>query len=149
MARIEDVAALLTEEIDDFKKAVEKLEQLSGSLSKFTIQADTEPLKEIVEKHLIEQRKMISAQKRVVESLDMNNIKPAPTPGWIIKSRLALAFLGIIYVFYSFYKISTIPDLERAALEKGEEQVKLHFQSFFNENENANEMYNDWIQKNN
>ena len=70
-------------------------------------------------------------------------------PRWMIISKLSLALLSLLFVSYSIYKISSIPDIEKAAYDKGQEQVLTHVKKFLSENKDASHIYNEWLTKSN
>lgn len=146
MAKVDELVALMTEEIEDFKKSVNKLEQVSTNLNQLKVEPDIKELSIILEKHLKVQNQLQSGFFKNFKTIETRYNKSEKKPLWLIISKLSLILLALLFVFYCFYKVNSIPELERESFEKGEEQVKLHFQAFFNENKDATDIYNGWLQ---
>ncbi|TQI71984.1 hypothetical protein JM79_2935 [Gramella sp. Hel_I_59] len=149
MAKIDEIARLMTEEINDFKKSVEKLAELNIKLSQTRIKPDLDDVKNTLTKNLEEQNKKQERCLNDLQKVVKRTVDSQEQPRWLIISKLSLVLLSLIFVFYSLFKISSIPDLEKAAYDKGQEQVLTHVKKFLSENKEASHIYNEWLTKSN
>lgn len=100
MTKLEELTALLVNEINDFKNGVDKLEKINGHLKDTKIKMDLTKYKSMIEKH---EQKMDSHTKAIerFESRFENKIKQAKIyPTWAVVVfivSLLLVFVGIIY----------------------------------------------------
>ena len=145
MPKAQELVSLMTEEIDNFEKAVNKLEELNKNLSEIDIKPNLGELQIALHRNVDEH---IKRQERSLDALQdfvTKTVESQKQPPWLIISKLALVFLSLLFVFYSFYKIDSIQDLERSAFDKGQEQILSHVKKFFSENKEASELYDEWL----
>jgi len=102
MTKLEELTALLVNEINDFKKGVEKLEKINTHLKDTKIKIDLIEYKSIIEKHQQKMRSHLNAighfEKRFEDQLKSAKIYP----NWAVIVFLISLLFGIgamIYVF--------------------------------------------------
>jgi len=98
MTKLEELTALLVNEINDFKNGVDKLEKINGHLKDTKIKMDLTKYKAMIEKH---EQKMASHTKAIerFESRFNNKIKQAKIyPTWaVVVFIIAIVFsFGVI-----------------------------------------------------
>ena len=96
MAKLDEIAELLTEEIHSFEKSVNKLETLQASLKDYKLEPDNSLVNKILwEYHEIQRKRHFELEKIV---LGINNkIEKAQTiPGWQVKLFWAWSFLNLL-----------------------------------------------------
>tara|TARA_R110002096_G_scaffold403851_1_gene601498 strand:- start:1224 stop:1535 length:312 start_codon:yes stop_codon:yes gene_type:complete len=93
MTKLEELTALLVDEINDFKNGVDKLEKINGHLKETKIKMDLTKYKSMIEKH---EQKMDSHTKAIerFESRFNNKIAQAKIyPTWaVVVFVIALLF---------------------------------------------------------
>ncbi|MFD0834872.1 DUF6730 family protein [Mariniflexile aquimaris] len=84
MTKLEELTALLVNEINDFNKGVEKLEKISEQINSTKIKMDLTEYKSIIEEH----QKQMSIHKNMMEGFENrfnNKIKEAKIyPSWAV-----------------------------------------------------------------
>jgi len=106
MTKLEELTALLVNEINDFKNGLEKLDKINNQLKETKIKMDLKEYKSIIETH---QQKMAS-QKDFIERFEnrfSNKIKNAKIyPTWAVVVFSVSIFLNAISLFLILYDIS-------------------------------------------
>ena len=104
MTKLEELTALLVNEINDFKNGLEKLDKINNQLKETKIKMDLKEYKSIIETH---QQKMAS-QKDFIERFEnrfSNKIKNAKIyPTWAVAVFIFSLLFGLISVFLVFLK---------------------------------------------
>ncbi|WP_338357457.1 DUF6730 family protein [Yeosuana marina] len=104
MTKLEELTALLVNEIDDFKKGVEKLEKINDQIKDVKIKMDVSEYKAIIEKH---QQEMVSNLNSIehFENRFNNKIKEAKIyPTWAVVTFVISLVFGIISISYVFLR---------------------------------------------
>ncbi|SDB26761.1 hypothetical protein SAMN03097699_0395 [Flavobacteriaceae bacterium MAR_2010_188] len=100
MTKLEELTALLVNELTDFKNDVEKLEKINGQLNDTKIKMDLAEYKTIIESH---QQQMTSCIK-AMENFEIrfeNKIKQAKIyPTWAVVFFIVSLIFGIGGVIY-------------------------------------------------
>ncbi|WP_088340306.1 DUF6730 family protein [Robiginitalea sediminis] len=96
MAKLDEIAELLTEEIHSFEQTVRKLEILQKSLEDYKLEPDTSLVNQMLhnyhEKQKLRQQilhELVSAIKKSIEKSQM-------IPGWRIKLFWTFGFLNLL-----------------------------------------------------
>ncbi len=95
MTKLEELTALLVNEINDFKNGVDKLEKMNEYLKDTKIKMDLTNYKSIIEKH---EQKMASHTKAIerFESRFENHIEQAKIyPTWAVVVFIASILFGV------------------------------------------------------
>ena len=104
MTKLEELTALLVNEIDDFKKSVEKLEKINDQINDTKIKMDVSEYKTIIEKHQQEMASHINSIERF-ENRFNNKIKEAKIyPTWAVVGFTVCIVVTVVLVSYIFLK---------------------------------------------
>ena len=103
MTKLEELTALLVNEINDFNQGIEKLDNINKQLKEIKIKMDLKEYKSIIEKH---QQKMASYTKVIerFESRFNNKIKLAKIyPTWAVIVFIIAVLCAIVFgaLFFS------------------------------------------------
>ncbi|HUH46368.1 MAG TPA: DUF6730 family protein [Arenibacter sp.] len=146
MAKLDEIAELLTEEIKGFENSVDRMEKLKKFLMEYKVQADTTNIDFILKRYNDHQKKTVEEQHRLMANA-VRSIKDSMVfPKWAVKLFGALLIVVFLVLGFSIHKVSRIPELERAAHKKGENRALIHFRAFFKANPEADEVYREWTQ---
>lgn len=102
MTKLEEITALLVNEINDFKSDVEKLESIKNQINNTKIKMDLVEYKSIIEIH---QRQMTSCLNTIesFENRFESKIKQAKIyPTWAVVVFIASVLFGVVSVLYCF-----------------------------------------------
>ena len=104
MTKLEELSALLVNEIDDFKNSVEKLEEINKQLNDTKIKMDLSEYKTIIFSHQKEMASHLKAIERF-ENRFNNKINQAKIyPNWAVVVFIVVIVISIVSVSYNFIK---------------------------------------------
>ncbi len=104
MTKLEELTALLVNEIDDFKNGVEKLEKINDQLNDTKIKMDLSEYKTILFSHQKEMTSHLKAIERF-ENRFNNKINQAKIyPNWAVVVFIVVIVISTVSVSYNFIK---------------------------------------------
>ena len=104
MTKLEELTALLVNEINDFKNSVENLEKINDQLKDTKIKMDVSEYKAIIEKQQQEMASHINSIERF-ENRFNNKIKEAKIyPTWAVVVFTVCIVVTVVLVSYIFLK---------------------------------------------
>ena len=144
MAKLDEIAELLTEEIREFENSVSRMEEMQTFLMNYKIEPDTKDIDFILRRYNDDQMKAIEDQHKLMANV-VYYIKQSMTiPQWAIKLFVGLLVCIILVLGFSVYKVSRISDIKQEAYGQGEENARGHFRAFFEASPEAVELYQKW-----
>ncbi|WP_282163120.1 DUF6730 family protein [Ulvibacterium marinum] len=144
MAKLDEIAELLTEEIKEFENSVSRLEELQAFLMNYKIKPDTTDINFILRRYNDDQKKTIDDQHKLMANVVYYIKKSMTIPKWAIKLFCGLFACIILVMGFSIYKVSQIPEIKQEAYGQGEEKAVGHFRAFFEASPEASELYKKW-----
>jgi hypothetical protein len=144
MAKLEEIAELLTEEIKEFENSVSRMEELQAFLMNYKIKPDTSDIDFILKRYNDDQLKAINDQHKLMANVVYFIKKSMTIPKWAIKLFCGLFACIILVLGFSVYKVSRITELKQKAYGQGEEKAVGHFRAFFEASPEASARYEEW-----
>lgn len=104
MTKLEELTALLVNEINDFKNGIEKLEKINDQLNDTKIKMDLSEYKTMIFSHQKEMASHLKAIERF-ENRFNNKIDQAKIyPNWAVVVFIVSLVFGVVSVSYVFLK---------------------------------------------
>ena len=144
MAKLDEIAELLTEEIKGFENSVNRMEDLKAFLMTYKVEADTADIDFILKRYNDHQKKAVEDQHKLMANVVYYIKKSMTFPKWAFKLVWGLLVCIILVLGFSVYKVSQISELKQEAFEQGEEKAVAHFRVFFQASTEASELYEEW-----
>lgn len=146
MSKIDEVAELLIEEINEFKKTTDDLKELIVYTNSKASKVDLSPLNDTINKLFSAQRQMSNTHYSKIKNI-LLGMKPKPKKNsQAIKiSVLSLGALVFAVLGYALIAIKQLPEIKAEEYNKGEKRVLNHFLAFFEANPKAKKTYDLWI----
>lgn len=144
MAKLDEIAELLTEEIKEFENSISRMEEMQTFLMNYKIKPDTKDIDFILRRYNEDQRKVIEDQHKLMANVVYYIKKSMTIPKWAIKLFVGLLVCIILVLGFSVYKVSRISDIKQEAYGQGEENMFGHFRAFFEASPEAGELYQKW-----
>tara|TARA_R110002126_G_scaffold267119_2_gene410545 strand:- start:311 stop:766 length:456 start_codon:yes stop_codon:yes gene_type:complete len=144
MAKLDEIAELLTEEIKGFENSVNRMEDLKAFLTTYKVKADTSDIDFILKRYNDHQKKAVEDQHKLMTNVVYYIKKSMTFPKWAFKLVCGLLVCVFLVLGFSIYKVSRISKLEQAAYGQGEEKAVAHFREFFEASPEASELYQEW-----
>lgn len=148
MAKLDEIAELLTEEINGFEKCIGRLEKAHENLQNFPLRPDTTEINMLLKEHGNNQKKTIEEQQRLMQRILGKVEKSILLPSWAIKLSLGLLVCVLLILGFSVFQLSRISKKEEAAFGKGRDSAMGHFRTFLDESPQAKELYQKWREGN-
>lgn len=125
MKKIDEIMELLTEEINDFHKSIEKLEGLSKNLNEIKVKADTSTMEYHLKEHLRAQERVESQNQRTLKELNQKLKGVKLIPKWLLGLFLSVIIMLTIVIGYLSFQVVQL-DKDKVAIqgkEKAERQM--------------------------
>src|SRR6056297_596163 len=121
MAKLDEIAELITEEIKEFENSVSRLEEMQAFLMNYKIKPDTKDIDFILRRYNDDQKRTIQDQHKLMANVVYYIKKSMTIPKWAVKLFVGLLVCIILVLGFSIYKVSRISKIELEAYGKGEE----------------------------
>ncbi|SHK64210.1 hypothetical protein SAMN04488007_3486 [Maribacter aquivivus] len=144
MAKIDDLAELLVEELSDFKVQLHRMEQLSEKLRTTPVSPDIKEMKSVLNINLKQQEELSTVQHKKISELTKRLSKSNHYPTWLLVLFGTLILFCFSLTSYSIYEIKDASKTNNEYYEKGQNEVINHFSTFLKENKEANDTYQKW-----
>jgi len=144
MAKLDEIAELLTEEINGFEKNIGRLEKVHEEFKNLPLRPDTSELNALLNEYGNNQKTNIEEHQRLMQMILVKVEKSILLPSWAIKLSWGLLVCVVLVLGFSIYQVSRISMKEEAAFGKGRDSAMGHFQTFLDESPQAKELYQKW-----
>jgi len=146
MAKLDEIAELLTEEINGFEKSIDRLEKVHENLQNLPLKADTSELNALLKEYGNNQKNNIEEQQRLMERILHKVERSVLLPSWAIKLTWGLLITVLLVLGFSIYQVSRMSKKEEAAYIKGQDDAIEHYGTFFEGSPEAKELYQKWLE---
>ena len=144
MAKLDEIAELLTEELKNFEHSVNRMEKLKEFLMDYKVSADTADIDYLLKSYNDSQKKAVEEQNKLLANVIYHVKKSITFPKWAVKLIWGLLVTVLLVLGYAIFQISSIPEKEQAAFSQGESNAVRHFERFMEENPEAGALYEGW-----
>lgn len=145
MAKLDEIAELLTEEINGFEKSIGRLENAHENLRNLMLKPDTTEVNMLLKEYGKNQKKTIEEQQRLMQRILSKVERSILLPSWAIKLTWGLLVTVLLVLGFSIHQLSRMSKKEEAAYIKGQNTTMEHFGTFLEDSPEAKEFYQKWI----
>ncbi|MEC3966616.1 DUF6730 family protein [Flagellimonas halotolerans] len=146
MAKLDEIAELLTEEINGFEKSIGRLEKVHEDLQNLPLRPDTSELNALLKEYGNNQKTNIEEQQRLMRKILYKVERSILLPSWAIKLFWGLLVTVLLVLGFSIHQVSRISKKEEAAYIKGQDDAIEHYGTFFEDSPEAKELYQKWLE---
>ena len=146
MAKLDEIAELLTEEINGFEKSIGRLEKVHEDFKNLPLRPDTSELNALLKEYGNKQKNDIKEQQRLMERILHKVERSVLLPSWAIKLTWGLLITVLLVLGFSIYQVSRMSKKEEAAYIKGQDDAIEHYRTFFADSPGAKELYQEWLE---
>lgn len=139
MAKLEEIAALLTEEIEGFNVSVDKLERLSKKLHKVKVKADASEIRYLLEVHLKKQGQFEQEQAKNIRELLGHIDRSKLFPKWLVVCSVVFVVLLLTLGFTALHFRHRNQQLKNESM-----FIKEHYRSFMEKHPEVKAQYLKW-----
>ena len=144
MAKLDEIAELLTEELKNFEYSVNRMEKLKEFLMGYKVSADTADIDYLLKGYNDSQKKAVEEQNKLLANVIYHVKKSIAFPKWAVKLFWGFLVIVLLVLGYAIFQISNIPKKEQAAFARGESNAIRHFERFMEETPEAGALYEEW-----
>jgi len=144
MAKLDEIAELLTEELKNFEHSVNRMEKLKEFLMGYKVSADTADIDYLLKGYNDSQKKVVEEQNKLLANVIYHVKKSIVFPKWAVKLFWGFLVTVLLVFGYAIFQISNIPKKEQAAFSQGESKAVRHFERFMEETPEAGALYEEW-----
>ncbi len=144
MAKLDEIAELLTEELKSFEHSVNRMEKLKEFLIGYKVSADTADIDYLLKGYNDSQKKSVEEQNKLLANVIYYVKKSISFPKWAVKLFWGFLVTVLLVLGYAIFQISRIPKKEQAAFSQGESNAVRHFERFMEETPEAGALYEEW-----
>ncbi|MEY8020442.1 DUF6730 family protein [Muriicola sp. SD30] len=142
--KLDEVMELLTDELDGFKKSIDRLKKLTETVDNIKVEASTDDIQKLLHKHL-------EKEKWNMESIDQNTdtirkavINAKVIPRTLFWLTIAVWTISLVSICYLGVKVSRLDSIREKSFESGRQEVITTLRGFFDENPGLFESYESW-----
>ncbi|MEM6737151.1 MAG: DUF6730 family protein [Bacteroidota bacterium] len=144
MAKLDEIAELLTEELKSFEHSVNRMEKLKEFLMGYKVSADTADIDYLLKGYNDSQKKVVEEQNKLLANVIYHVKKSIAFPKWAVKLFWGFLVIVLLVLGYAIFQISSISQKEQAAFSQGESNAVRHFERFMEETPEAGALYQEW-----
>ncbi len=139
---------LLSDELDGFDKALDRLERLTQNVDNINIRPDSTEMETMLREHLTAEKAKISRLEGSLQNIGERVSKSSLIPKARLWLHYSIWIVSLIVIGYLSFRVSGIYDIREKAFAKGQEQVISSLRDYFARNPGHYESYLKWTEEN-
>ncbi len=147
MKKLDEIMELLTDEMEDFKVAILKLEQLSKQLCDLSIPISTEALEKNLNSFLEKQEKENSLKDEVLKEIERKLERARIIPNYLLILICSLGIISLSLLGYFGYSLHLIQnekfELYQILMKSNNES----YQEYFLKNPEVQDNFMQWLEE--
>ena len=145
--KLDEVMELLSDELDGFNKAVDRLERLTQNVDDIKIRPDTRELESMLREHLALEKATISQIDGSVQGLGEQVSRASLIPKLRLALHYAIWIVSLLIIGYLSFKVSRMDAIPERAFAEGQQQVISSLRGYFDQNPGQYESYRKWTEE--
>jgi len=144
MAKLEEIAELLTDEINGFNQSINKLEKINDQISTTKIRVNLAEYNSIIKEHEQRMKELINSQEQFenrIKSL-LKNAKVYPI--WAVIIFIITFIFGVVSTTFIIISKQDTYSLEKEAYKKGVRDTYKSIQPFFETHPKFKKAFEKW-----
>ncbi len=135
---------LLSDELDGFNKAVDRLERLTQNVKNIKIKPDTTEIEAMLRENLASEKAKISELNGLVQKIGERISKASLVPKAKLWLHYSIWLVSLIIIGYLSFRVSGIDDIRENAYAEGQQQVISGLRGYFDQYPQHYESYRKW-----
>ncbi|NAY91389.1 hypothetical protein GTQ34_05605 [Muricauda sp. JGD-17] len=145
--KLDEVMELLTDELDGFNRAIDKLEQLTQNVDNIKIQTDTTQIEFMLREHLMLEKTKNTGHREDVQSIREQVSRARLVPKVQLWFSYAVWMISSVIICYLAFKVSQIDNIQEKAFTTGEQHVITSLRGYFDQNPEHFKSYQKWVKE--
>jgi hypothetical protein len=147
MAKLEEIAELLTDELEEFQKGIAHLEKLSKDLRNSEVTFDLSEIKRQLSQFDVKQEDHFQKQDIELLNLSSDLAKAKLTPKWLLVLFCITSVVTVLTLSYFGYHFIKLEDFKTEAFNNGKERVILDLRGYFDEHPDVYKGFQYWSKR--
>jgi hypothetical protein len=146
--KLDEIMELLTDELDEFNKALAKLQRLTKNVEDIKIIPDTKKIEGMLKTHLNQEKEKTSRLRESVRSLEERLSRASVISKFQKWLQYSIWAVSLIVIGYLVLKVSSVQELQEEAFNKGRQEVITSLKGYFDEHPEHYKNYLQWDKEN-
>jgi len=142
--KLDEIMELLSDELDGFDKALEKLDRLTRNVDGIKISPDTAPIERLLREHLHSERDKSTRILESLENMAQQLSRARLVPKLQLRLHYALWACSLLLIGYLAVQVSRVENVREMAQEKGRHEVLSDLKGYFDDHPEHFKMYLEW-----
>ena len=143
----EEVMELLSDELDGFDQAVDRLERLTKNVDNINIRPDTTEMESMLREHLELEKAKIAQLEGSFQNIGERVSKASLVRKAQLRLHYVIWITSLIIIGYLSFRVSGINDIRKKAYAEGQEQVISSLRDYFDRNPGHYKSYRKWTEE--
>ena len=138
---------LLTDELDGFNKALNKLQRLTKNVEDIRILPDTSEIEQLLENHLKQEKERILNLQESVRSLKERLAKASVISRFRLWLHYSIWASSLLIICYLVFKVAKMEEIREESFSEGRQEVIIILKGYFDQYPERYEDYEQWLKK--
>ena len=147
--KLDEVMELLTDELDGFNKALDKLQRLTKNVEDIRILPDTSEIEKLMENHLQHEKEKTLKLQESVRLLKERLAKASVISKWRLWLHYSIWAVSLLIIVYLAFEVSRIEKLQQESFSNGQQEIMTSLSDYFDEYPESLKTYQDWAKEKN
>ena len=140
---------LLTDELDGFNRALNKLQRLTKNVEDIRILPDTSEIEQLLENHLLQEKERTAKLQESVRSLKERLAKASVISRFRLWLHYSIWAISLFIIGYLAFKVSKMEEIREESFSEGRQEVITSLRAYFDQYPEHYQAYQKWIKENN
>lgn len=147
--KLDEIMELLTDELDGFNKALNKLQRLTKNVADIRILPDTSEIEKLLENHLLQEKGRTAKLQESVRSLKERLAKASVISRFRLWLHYFIWTISLLIICYLVFKVTEIEEIREESFSEGRQEVITSLRGYFDQYPERYEDYEQWLKKKN
>jgi len=147
--KLDEVMELLTDELDGFNKALNKLQRLTRNVEDIRILPDTSEIEQLLENHLLQEKERTAKLQESIRSLKERLAKASVISKFQLWLHYSIWASSLLIICYLVFKVAKIEEIREESFSEGRQEIITNLRGYFDQYPEYYEDYEHWLKENN
>ena len=145
--KLDEVMELLTDELEGFNKALNKLQRLTKNVEDIRILPDTTKIEKLLENHLRQEKQRTLQLQESVRSLEELLAKASVISKFQKWLHYFIWVLSLLIIGYLSFKVTGLEEIREESFAQGRQEVITSLRGYFDQYPEQYKEYEQWLKK--
>jgi hypothetical protein len=145
--KLDEVMELLTDELDGFNKALNKLQRLTKNVEDIRILQDTTEIEKLLETHLQQEKERTAKLQESVRSLKEDLAKASVVSRFRLWLHYSIWTTSLVIISYLAFQISRMEEIRDESFSEGRQEVITSLRGYFDQHPEQYKEYKLWLER--